>query len=183
VHRPFACLLVGQLEAGLAVDGVAQKFLHNIERVWRPALLAGQTTDLRDTFASRLAMAGVDRYTVQRAGGWKTTVQRYAHLSPEHIRAAVDAGTEPGTDAPGQTRPDLEVLGNLARLEGFEPPTLGLEGRCSIQLSYRRRRDLRYTRAASEFIGPVASRRGFPVGLILRAARTCRAFSRRRDRR
>ena len=26
----------------------------------------------------------------------------------------------------------------LARLEGLEPPTYGLEGRCSILLSYRR---------------------------------------------
>ena len=49
--------------------------------------------DLRHTFASRLAMTpGVDLYTVQRAGGWKTTimVQRYAHLSPDHMRAAVE---------------------------------------------------------------------------------------------
>ena len=48
--------------------------------------------DCRHTFASRLAMLGTDLYTVQRAGGWKTQVmvQRYAHLSPDHIKAAVE---------------------------------------------------------------------------------------------
>ena len=42
--------------------------------------------------ASRLAMRGVDLYTVQRAGGWKTQVmvQRSAHLSPDHMKAAVE---------------------------------------------------------------------------------------------
>ena len=31
----------------------------------------------------------------------------------------------------------------MARLEGLEPPTHGLEGRCSIRLSYRRRPETR----------------------------------------
>ena len=41
---------------------------------------------------------------------------------------------------PTELRPPLNNLrnSNLARLEGIEPPTTGLEGRCSIQLSYRR---------------------------------------------
>jgi integrase len=73
------------------------RFLHNFERVWRPALRAAAIHDFRfhdsrHTFASRLAMAGADLYTVQRAGGWKSQamVQRYSHLSPGHIRAAVE---------------------------------------------------------------------------------------------
>jgi site-specific recombinase XerD len=41
---------------------------------------------LRHTFASRLAMAGVDARTIQDLGGWKTLalVERYSHLSPSH---------------------------------------------------------------------------------------------------
>jgi site-specific recombinase XerD len=37
-------------------------------------------------------MAGVDPRTVQELGGWKTLgmVQRYAHLSPNHLAAAVE---------------------------------------------------------------------------------------------
>ncbi len=47
---------------------------------------------LRHTFASRLVAAGVDLRTVQELGGWKTLsmVQRYAHLSPDHLAAAVE---------------------------------------------------------------------------------------------
>jgi len=92
------------------------KFLHNWEREWRPALQAAHVPnfrfhDCRHTFASRLAMTGVDLYTVQRAGGWKTQamVERYAHLSPDHVRAAVErlatlrssaeTGTKTGTHA------------------------------------------------------------------------------------
>jgi hypothetical protein len=56
-------------------------------------------------------MLGTDLYTVQRAGGWKTQVmvQRYAHLSPDHIKAAVErlatansygaTGTKTGTSS------------------------------------------------------------------------------------
>jgi integrase len=47
---------------------------------------------LRHTFASRLVAAGVDLRTVQELGGWRTLsmVQRYAHLSPGHLVAAVE---------------------------------------------------------------------------------------------
>ncbi|MGH7390793.1 MAG: tyrosine-type recombinase/integrase [Candidatus Rokuibacteriota bacterium] len=47
---------------------------------------------LRHTFASRLAMAGVDLRTIQELGGWASLdmVQRYSHLSPTHKAEAVE---------------------------------------------------------------------------------------------
>jgi site-specific recombinase XerD len=57
------------------------------------SLLEGYTWHCnRHTFASRLVMAGVDLLSVQRLGGWRTLsmVQRYAHLAPDHLRAAVE---------------------------------------------------------------------------------------------
>ncbi len=44
------------------------------------------------TWASRLVMAGVDLLTVKELGGWRSLkmVERYAHLSPGYLDAAVE---------------------------------------------------------------------------------------------
>ncbi len=63
------------------------------ETAVRNAKLTGVTPHvLRHTFASRLAMAGVDLRTIQELGGWKTLkmVERYSHLSPSHKAEAVE---------------------------------------------------------------------------------------------
>lgn len=48
--------------------------------------------DLRHTFATRLAQAGVDLFQLQRLGRWKTVsmVMRYAHHCPESLRAGIE---------------------------------------------------------------------------------------------
>jgi integrase len=48
--------------------------------------------DTRHTFASRLAMEGVDLLAIKDLGGWKSLamVQRYAHLSPSHRGQAIE---------------------------------------------------------------------------------------------
>jgi integrase len=64
----------------------------------RRAKLVGVTPHtLRHTFASRLAMAGVDLRTLQELGGWSNLamVERYAHLSPSHKAAAVERIAQP----------------------------------------------------------------------------------------
>ncbi|HEU5188998.1 MAG TPA: tyrosine-type recombinase/integrase, partial [Methylomirabilota bacterium] len=48
--------------------------------------------DLRHTFASRLAMAGVDLATLRELMGHKTMAMTlwYRHVSPDHRRAAIE---------------------------------------------------------------------------------------------
>ena len=51
---------------------------------------------LRHTFASKLAMKGIDMRTIQEFGGWGelSMVQRYSHLSPTHKAQAVERISE-----------------------------------------------------------------------------------------
>lgn len=68
--------------------------------IWEPFKAACRRAGLKDvtphtlrhTFASRLAMAGVDLRTIMELGGWASLdmVQRYAHLSPSHKQQAVE---------------------------------------------------------------------------------------------
>lgn len=76
-----------------------------------PGRLDGYTWHCnRHTFASRLVMAGVDLRSVQTLGGWRTLamVQRYSHLAPDHLRAAVERlvpepGRQPASPALRET--------------------------------------------------------------------------------
>ena len=56
--------------------------------------------DLRHTFATRLVQNGVDLYTVQKLGRWKTTamVTRYAHHYPESLRPGIETMDGVGGD-------------------------------------------------------------------------------------
>jgi integrase len=70
---------------------------HNYRRWFNEALTEAKIKDYswhcnRHTFASRLAMAGVDLRTVAELMGHSSIqmTMRYAHLAPQHNRAAVD---------------------------------------------------------------------------------------------
>jgi integrase len=69
--------------------------------------------DLRHTFASRLAMAGVDILTIKELLGHKTlaTTLRYSHLSPGHQRDAVEKLVGVTTDTVSDTSRNRAVAG------------------------------------------------------------------------
>jgi len=73
---------------------------HFVVKVYEPALVRAKIEGatwhtLRHTFASRAVMAGVDIRTVQELMGHSTVTMtmRYAHLSPAHLREAVNKGS------------------------------------------------------------------------------------------
>ena len=83
-------------ETGLVFPGRDGNQLNNVRKAWSGVLKAAGISgfrwhDLRHTFASRLAMAGVDLNTVRQLLGhsaYQMTL-RYAHVAPEHKAAAV----------------------------------------------------------------------------------------------
>jgi integrase len=72
-------------------------YLHNFNRYWYRALRRADIEnlhfhDLRHTFATRYMEAAGDLFTLQKLLGHKTPamVQRYAHLSDEHLKAEIE---------------------------------------------------------------------------------------------
>jgi integrase len=83
----------GPKRADLTLEKAAELFMTWADTACKHAKLADVTPHvLRHTFASRLAMAGVDTRTSQELGAWASLemVERYTHLSPTHKAEAVE---------------------------------------------------------------------------------------------
>ena len=131
IHRDLVEPLRGQMERSKSEwvfvkrDGVTRlrdnvrAFMAACER----ARLSGVTPHvLRHTFASWLAMAGTDLRTIQELGGWQSIqmVERYAHLSDDHKREAIDSLSGKiwsQFSPPAKTPPNLNRCNSLKNKE------------------------------------------------------------------
>ena len=77
-----------------------------------------------------------------RATIWRANQLRYTH------HTAVSTGRVSVSATPSYAWRDFSK--HTLCLEGFEPPTHGLEGRCSIQLSYRHSNPIYYIGKAGD---------------------------------
>jgi len=107
-HIPLNGIALSVLKAwkGQSGDASAEAYvfpgrgrgrLNNVRKAWTGVLTEARIKgfrfhDLRHTFASKLVMAGVGLNTVRDLLGHSDLkmTQRYAHLSPEHRREAVE---------------------------------------------------------------------------------------------
>ena len=71
--------------------------MRRVDTAWRSLVKSAglknfRLHDTRHHFASRLVQAGVDLYTVKELLGHSeiTMTERYSHLAPDNLRAAVD---------------------------------------------------------------------------------------------
>jgi integrase len=97
VARAALARIIEQTPGPFVFAGRGGRPLRSIRKAFTAACEEAKLADvtphtLRHTFASKLAMAGVDPRTIQELGGWRSLamVQRYTHLSPTHKADAVE---------------------------------------------------------------------------------------------
>jgi integrase len=135
-HSPF--LFPSPLISGQPMQG--RNF---VVKIYEPALKQagiGETTwhTLRHTFASRAVMAGVDIRTVQELMGHSTITMtmRYAHLSPAHLRNAVNKAslgviaikTGSGTGSKTGSNTNLVIRGETIGMSEVPDMPVGIIG-------------------------------------------------------
>lgn len=97
------------------------------KRIWIPAVEATNIPwatwhDLRHTFASRLAMSGASESTIAallRHSG-TALVKRYAHLSPSHLRTAVEQVAAFGKPLPSPSPSTVQEPKSEPNRDGIE---------------------------------------------------------------